>query len=597
MENSQTLIKLIRRVLNRLRPPPKLTVSQWADRYRYISPEASAEPGRWRTDRAEYQRGIMDAFSDPNVHTVVVMSSSQVGKTSVLENIIGYFIHQDPSPILVLQPTLEMAATFSKDRLAKMLRDTPALRGRVKDPRSRDSGNTLLHKEFPGGHITIVGANSPAGLASRPIRVVLADEVDRYPDSAGAEGDPVNLAFKRTTTFWNRKHAMVSTPTIKGASRIEYAFKHSDQRFFLVPCPHCGHEQRLIWAQVKMQNKDPDTAAYCCESCGALWSDVERYRAIRRGRWQATSEFNGVAGFHLSELYSPWCKLSETARDLLAAKGDHEMMKTWVNTALGETFEITNDGDGVDEHDLMERLEDYEGVPEEVHTLTAGVDVQDDRIEMEIVGWGLDEESWSIAYHRVYGAMDDPQTRKDVASLLNADYDGMRVLAACIDTGGHFTQDVYRFCKKHQAKRWWPIKGANSNTAPPVGKASTNNRLRVPVFMLGTSALKETIYLRLKRTEPGPGYMHFSRHVNDEEYFRQLTAEKLVTRYRQGVPHKEWINPGKQRNEALDCRVYAYAAWLIANPGGITRGQRTTQNSEPMQKPSQHRPTRLRFRT
>ena len=547
-------------------PPKEMTVSEWADAYRYLSPEASAEPGKWRTSRAEYQRGIMDAFSDPQVHTVVVMSSAQVGKTELLLSIIGYYIHQDPSPILVLQPTLEMAQTFSKDRLAKMLRDTPVLRGKVKDPRSRDSGNTTLHKQFPGGHITIVGANSPSGLASRPIRVVLADEVDRYPESAGTEGDPVQLAFKRTTTFWNRKHAMVSTPTIKGASRIEMAFEQSDQRYFLVPCPDCGEFQRLKWAQVKWTDDDPTTARYCCEHCGALWDDVQRHRAVRQGRWEATAPFNGIAGFHISELYSPWRKLEETVRDFLAAKDDYEMLKAFINTSLGETFEVQ--GEGADSHELMRRLEDYRGVPDGVHTLTAGVDVQDDRIEMEVVGWGADEESWSIAYHRVFGSPDDPQTWDDVAHLLSADYDGHRILAACIDSGGHFTQHVYRFCKDHQARRWWPVKGANTTTAPPIGRPSTSNRLRVPLFTVGVSAIKETIYFRLKREEPGPGYMHFSRRVNDEEYFRQLTAEQLVTKWRRGVPERRWVKT-RERNEALDCRVYAYAALLIANPRGV----------------------------
>ena len=195
----------------RLKPPPKLTISEWADEYRKLSPESSAEPGSWNTSRAEYQRGIMDALSDPYIETVVVMSSAQVGKTEILNNAVGYFISQDPSPMLVVQPTLDMAQTWSKDRLAPMLRDTPILSGLVKDPRSRDSGNTTLHKVFPGGHVTACGANSPSSLASRPVRNVFCDEVDRYPVSAGTEGDPVSLAKKRSATFWNRKIDRKST--------------------------------------------------------------------------------------------------------------------------------------------------------------------------------------------------------------------------------------------------------------------------------------------------------------------------------------------------------------------------------------------------
>ena len=222
-------------ILNKCRtlfaPPPELKVSDWSDQERRLSPEASAEPGQWLTSRAEYQRGIMDAFSDPNIEMVVIMSSAQVGKTEILNNVIGYHVSQDPSPMLVVQPTLDMAQTWSKDRLAPMLRDTPILQGLVKDPRARDSGNTTLHKIFPGGHITSCGANSPSSLASRPVRIVLCDEVDRYPVSAGSEGDPVSLARKRATTFWNRKIGLFSTPTNKGNSRIESAFEESDKRY------------------------------------------------------------------------------------------------------------------------------------------------------------------------------------------------------------------------------------------------------------------------------------------------------------------------------------------------------------------------------
>ena len=251
IQELQKIRGIIRQAFNCWKCPPKLTISQWADLYRYLSPEASAEPGKYKTSRAEYQRGIMDAFSDPQVTRIVVMSSAQVGKTEILNNIVGYYIDQDPSTILNLQPTLEMAQTWSKDRLAPMVRDNPCLTKKVKNSKSKDSDNTILHKLFPGGHITMVGANSPAGLASRPIRIVLCDEVDRYPVSAGAEGDPVNLAIKRTTTYWNKKIGLFSTPTIKGISRIEKAFAESDQRYYFVPCPHCGVYQRLRWGHVK----------------------------------------------------------------------------------------------------------------------------------------------------------------------------------------------------------------------------------------------------------------------------------------------------------------------------------------------------------
>lgn len=324
-------------------PPPRLTVSQWADAYRYLSPEASAEPGRWDTNRAAYQRGIMDAISDPRAETVVIMSSAQVGKTEIVNNLVGYHIHRDPAPILVIQPTTEMCEAWSKDRLAPMLRDSPELRGRVSEAKAKTSGNTLRQKKFPGGHLAIVGANSAAGLASRPIRILCCDEVDRYPASAGSEGDPVKLGTKRTATFWNRKVILVSTPTTAGVSRIEKAFLESDQRHFFVPCPHCGDAQRLRWPQVKWTDGDPLSARYHCIACGAGWTDAERWAAVRKGEWVAEAPFTGTAGFHLNELYSPWRCMAETVRDFLDAKSRPDMLKTWVNTALGETWQEQGD--------------------------------------------------------------------------------------------------------------------------------------------------------------------------------------------------------------------------------------------------------------
>jgi phage terminase large subunit GpA-like protein len=253
-----------------LAPPPNVTVSQWADEFRVLSPEASAEPGRWDTTRAPYQRGIMDAIHDPLIQTVVVMSSAQIGKTEILCNILGYCIDVDPGPILVVQPTLEMAEAFSKDRLDPMLRDTPVLRGKVSDARTRDASNTIRHKTFPGGHITLAGANSPASLASRPIRLLLYDELDR--GEVTAEGDPLALAEKRTTTFWNRKHIIVSTPGIKGISRIEAKFAESDQRYSFVACPHCGFRHRLEWQHVHWDSDpepDPETAHLAALNAGA----------------------------------------------------------------------------------------------------------------------------------------------------------------------------------------------------------------------------------------------------------------------------------------------------------------------------------------
>lgn len=558
--------RLIEAIGVSLRPPTKLTVSQWADRYRQLSSESSAEAGRWSTSRAEYQRGMMDAVSDPRLETVVLMTAAQVGKTELINNVVGFHIHQDPAPMLVVQPTLEMAQTWSKDRLAPAIRDTPVLAAKIKDPRSRDSGNTTLHKVFAGGHVTACGANSPSSLASRPCRLILCDEVDRYPLSAGTEGDPVSLAKKRSTTFWNRKIILVSTPTEKSHSRIEQAYMESDQRKYFVSCPDCKEDQVLRWANVRWDEGKPATAEYMCDHCGSCWTDAARFRAIRYGKWKATADGDGkTAGFHLSGLYSPWTPLEEAVRDFLASKRDPMRLKTWVNTFLGETWE--DQGEQVDEHDLMERAEDWGGeLPEDVLLLTAGVDVQDDRLEVEIVGWGRGEESWSIDYKTLYG---DPSTADlwmqldDVLQTkhIHPIHGEMILRSTCVDSGGHYTQQVYNYCRGRAGKRVFAVKGIGGEGKPIAGKPTKNNIGKINLFPVGTDTAKELIYSRLKIQSPGEGYCHFPAN-RSPEYYMMLTAEKKVTKYFKGRPRREWIKL-RTRNEALDCRVYATAALAL----------------------------------
>ena len=289
-----------------IKPPPHLKISQWADKFRHLSTESSSEAGKFETARAIFQKEIMDSINDPAITEVVVMSCSQIGKTEILLNAIGYYIHYAPAPILIVQPTLEMARAWSQDRLAPMIRDSNILKAKVADVKSKDSGNTVLHKVFEGGHITACGANSPASLASRPIKIVLCDEIDRYPPTAGSEGDPVMLAKRRSATFWDSKLVLTSTPTVKGASAIESAYEDSDQRLFYVPCHKCNKKQTLKWSQVKWEKDKPETARYICEHCEKKWTDVERVANISKGKWKATQLFNGRAGFRLNGLYSVW---------------------------------------------------------------------------------------------------------------------------------------------------------------------------------------------------------------------------------------------------------------------------------------------------
>jgi phage terminase large subunit GpA-like protein len=511
----------------------------------------------------------MDAVSDSSIEEIWVQKSAQIGWTEILGNVVGFHIDQDPAPILLVQPTLEIGEAWSKDRLAPMLRDTPCLRGKVKDARSRDSGNTLLHKQFPGGHITIGGANSPSGLASRPIRIVLFDEVDRYPASAGAEGDPINLGKKRATTFWNRKVLAGSTPTIKGASRIEKGFDSSDQRYFYVPCPHCEGFQRLVWAQVKWNEGDAGTAAYACAHCGALIFDSDKPSMLNRGEWRSTKPSSGIAGFHISELYSPWVTWKEMASSFLEAKKLPETLQTWINTSLGETFEQV--GSTVEPGALLDRKEPYgpENIPVGVVLLTAGVDVQNDRLEAQLIGWGADEESWPIEQHVLRGDPGKPELWRELDAWLlerRATEDGRRLYieAAAIDSGGHYTQQVYDFVVSRKRRRVWAVKGmAGAGKLAWPKQASRTKKSRAMVFILGVDTIKGVLYGRLQKVlEPGPGYIHLP-HDADEGFCKQLTSEKAFTKYVRGRPSIVWEPREKGApQEAQDCWVYGYAAMI-----------------------------------
>ena len=514
----------------------------------------------------------MDAITDEKVREVWVMKSAQVGWTEILNNVIGYHVHQDPAPMLLVQPTLEMAESWSKDRLAPMVRDTPVLTERIADPKSRDTGNTLLHKKFTGGHLTVAGANSPSGLASRPIRVVLFDEVDRYPASAGTEGDPISLGKKRTATFWNRKILAGSTPTIKGSSRIEAGFESGDQRFYHVPCPHCGEFQRLIWSQVKWPDGQPELAEYICVACGAILTEADKPEMLRAGEWRGSKEFSGIASFHISELYSPWSTWAEMAVAFVRAKRFPETLQTWINTSLGETFEER--GEEVAAVGLSQRREAYtvNSIPAGALMLTVGVDVQDDRLEASVWAWGRDEEAWLAEHHVMHG---DPGSESLWADLDNflarprATEDGRKLIveAVAVDSGGHFTQQVYQYCAKRKARRIWAIKGAGGfGRLIWPKRAGRAGRTSAQVHIIGVDTAKDVLFGRLKRvTQPGPGYLHFPVSV-DEVYFDQLTSETLIYKMVQGRRVRSYKpRSSGVRTEALDCMVYAYAAFIGRN--------------------------------
>lgn len=523
----------------------------------------------------------MDAVNDPTVREIVVMKSAQVGWTEILGNVVGYFIDKDAAPILLIQPTLEMSEAWSKDRLAPMIRDTPALHGKIKDARSRDSGNTLLHKTFPGGHITVAGANSPAGLASRPIRVVLCDEVDRYPASAGTEGDPISLARKRSTTFWNRKLLMGSTPTVKGASRIESAFEASDQRHYLVPCPHCETMDRLQWPNVKWPEEDPRRAWYACPHCGGLIESRHKQFMLARGKWQASKASDGVAGFHINELYSPWVAFGDTAAAFMDAKRSPETLQTWVNTALGETW--VERGDAPKYESVMAMRAEYKSreVPDGCLVLTAGVDVQKNRLIYVVKAWGYGMASWLVEFGEVFGETDQPDVWQRLADVLSTEYGGHHVRMAMVDSG--FRPDaVYAFCRGFPSA--FPSKGQETQSQPvrmsriDVTFRGVTIKNGVKLWHVDTGWFKSLIHGRIDWPQDQPGAWHLPLDVSDE-YARQLVAESKIT-----------LQSGKtiwkrhdRENHALDCEVYAAAAARVL---GVDRMRpRTAPSPQPTEEP------------
>ena len=566
-------------------PPPDLRISEWADEYRELPAEASSEPGHWSTSRAPYQREMMDAISDMRTERVVIMTAAQVGKTEILLNTIGYYIDKEPSPILVLQPTIQMGESFSKDRLATMLRDCTCLHGKVKDPRARDSGNTLLHKTFPGGHITIAGANSPASLASRPIRILLCDEVDRYPVSAGTEGNPLSLAMKRTQNFWNRKIVIVSTPTMSGSSRIEAQYELSTQEEWCLPCPRCGSLNALTWERLIYEGRTEPVMR--CESCGHEAGESDWKAGGNNGQWIA-GKVSKIRGFHVNALASPWVSWPDIVSQYEEAceHGD-ESLKVWRNTVLGQPYENTAGSIEVDE--MESHKEDYGAeLPEEVLVLTAGVDTQDNRLECEVVGHGLHNETWGIEYKRIYGDPGQSEVWKELDEFLqrtwsysNGDY--LRISAVCIDSAGHHTDAVYQYCKTRLRRNIFAIVGRGSYGKPSVSRPTTSNRANVPLFTLGVSTIKADLYSRLQVERGTNGYCHFpadGARGYDKAYFAGLLSERMVIRRRRGMEYVTWETKNtKIRNEPLDCRVYALGAFRIFNPD-MTRHQRERETGK-----------------
>ena len=604
---ARRLMKAISRGLAGMQPPENLTVTEWAECKRYLSTEASAEPGLWRTSRTPYLRAIMDAFTDPKIRHIVFVAASQVGKTEVINNIIGYIIDQNPGSILFVHPTTIDAREFSKLRIAPMIRDSPAVRRRISAPKSRDSGNTLLQKTYPGGILTLCGSNEAHALASKPIRYVFGDERDRWAASAGTEGDPWELAMARQTTFYNAKAVEVSTPTIRGSSNIAKSFAKGTMERWKSQCPHCGEFHEIQWKNIRYDSEETvvnhertytvSNVMWICPGCACVSDETTMKK--QPARWEADNPAayaNGVRSFWLNAFVSPWANWESICLKYQNALGDSGKMQVVYNTCFGQLWE--DRGDTQDPDTLMGRREIYEAeLPEGVLVLTAGVDTQDDRFEYEIVGHGHFGETWGIEKGIIMGRPDDPATWDSLDMMVFdrvlrfKDGLGLKVSMSFVDEGGHFTEWVRQFCRNRVGKKVFCIKGFPGAdrpfTSPPKKqKIIIKNRYLGTVwqYQLGVDSGKQIIMDNLKVQVPGPKYCHFPlRDDYGAMYFHGLLSEHLVP---EGKVRQRWVwtkIQGHERNEPLDCRNYALAAFKVlpVDLDAVDRRLKTARGKRP----------------
>ncbi|MEG2344198.1 MAG: terminase gpA endonuclease subunit [Acidaminococcaceae bacterium] len=589
MTSLKRTINLYKNIVKKsLAPISKITVSEWADKYRMLSSEASAEPGRWKTSRAPYQKAIMDACTSPGIHKVVSKLASQTGKSDMMNNVIGRFAQVDPGPIMMIQPTIELAEDYSKSRIAPMIRDTKSLRKKFFDVKTKNSNNTILSKLYPGGRLIMCGANSPAGLASRPIRLLLCDEVDRFADSAGTEGDPVDLASKRTTTFWNYVIWLSSTPGLKGHSRIDSEYMAGTQEVWMHECPMCHEYSLIVFEQMEvdfkeLKNEDGTKTVlvkkvmWHCPNCGYGFDEQTMRAQPQKYIMQNPAALkNGVRSFFVNCFTSPWLSWQTPIKEYLEAKGDPEREKVIVNTRFAESYEVKSE---FDENEYLQRRETYDAeIPTGVLMLTAAVDVQDNRLEYEICGWGFGEECWGIKKGLIIGVPDTKAVWDELDMILDAEYSHangrkMLITRTAIDTGGHYTQDVYKYCANNYRKQRIGIKGLGGDGIPLVYKLGKAKDYNLPFLILGVDSGKQSIMQRLSIDQVGPKYFHFPLDAEgikrgyDDPYFKGLLSEKQVARSVKGKIVMVWTNlaPDK-RNEPLDLRVYNLAIMQSCNP-------------------------------
>ncbi len=581
--------KIIKPSLTYFEPPEKLTLSEWADKKRILSPESSAEPGKWRTSRTPYLKRIMDCWTDPIVRLITAVAASQVGKSEVELNAIGYSIDQAPGSIMYVHPNLKAAQKFSRLRVSPMIRDCKTLRDKVR--KTKKSGNTILQKSFPGGMLTIVGSESASDLASTPARYVIGDERDRWAISAGNEGDPWELLKARQITYFNSKTLEVSTPTVKDASPIAFGFMQGTQERWCTQCPHCGEYVNIVWDLIRFNHSFKEInhkkvysvtdIHFVCPHCGGMSTETTMRK--QPAKWIAENPEayeRGHVSFWLNAFASPWQKWEVIILKFLEAKDDPQKLQVVFNTQLGELWE--DRGDLQTEDEMLSRRELYEAeLPEGVLALTCGVDTQDDRLEYEIVGHGFFNETWGIRKGFILGRPDQAETWRQLDEAIDRTYrfksgQGLKIGCTFVDSGGHFTQEVYEQCRLRQFKKVFAIKGKGGQDIPYISQKPTkvvingNANRHAWLYILGVDAGKTAIMSNLRVETPGASYCHFPNDDSkgyDGYFFNGLLSEKLTLNRTKTGNRWVWEKiPGHQRNEPLDCRNYANAAFRVWNP-------------------------------
>jgi phage terminase large subunit GpA-like protein len=609
-DNPQGLARALKAAAQHLRPPPDLLPSEWAESHVRI-PVGNAVPGLIRFANAPYQREPLDMVVDPDCYRITLQWGAQVGKTMLALCAQGYHIAMRPVSQMMMQPSESDLQVWMNTKFMPLVESTPMIRERMAKPRGRDGVNNSRMKSYPGGFLMFAWSGSPKTMRGRSAPVIVADEVDGY--VATEEGHPVGLLWQRAATFGDqRKLIEISTPTIKGESYIEAAFEAGDQRRFYVPCPDCGEHQVMRWENVVWDGRkstgiedadadtgsehDTHTARYACAHCGSLWNDGQRVWALRNaerlgGGWRGSKPFKGHASYHLNEMYSTFRRLRDIVQSYLDKLATDDL-QTFVNVSLSLTFE--EKGEQADPDSLMTRAEEFRAaVPAGGLVLTAGVDMQQDRLEVEIVAWGHGEESWSVDYQVLWGDPLQADVWDELEELLSNSWlhesgAQLPITAACVDTGGTGgnTQAAYDWLRGKTGRRIFGIKGVGGWGRPivaaPQRKQSGKKARKVDLFLVGTDEAKLTVMRRLAVERPGPGYCHIPK-TRGADWYQQLTAEKLVTRYVKGFPVREW-HQTRPRNEALDCRVYALAALKIANPSFKRAAERMQGNLDDSQR-------------